>query len=195
MKNQKIWRRLHPIAGGAVLFLAACDPGEVSSGVDGEKKGSELTVEESRMVCEAIVDYQKSAISDEDACKVYGEAAARTAYGLNAGDESIQKACRDAVESCKSDDARTEESRRVCANVSTADDCSATVDDIESCATERIDAAALDYSELPGCASFTRLYFEQDQEPDKDDPKVEPSRACKNVQERCAQVMNWGGGF
>lgn len=193
MKKTTTMRCIWGIVALGAPAVLACGGGEVSSGVDGDKKGSELSTDEVKKVCEAIIEYQNKTIEKKDICKVYGLTAAQTAYNLNSNDESIQKACRDAVESCESDDVESEDAQRVCSSPGDLSQCTATVEEIETCANERVDATVESYRDLPSCASFTRLYFEQD--PDDNEEETVSSAACRSVQSKCNVVLKWGGGL
>lgn len=181
---KKIFGSLAVTSLCAAPLLIACGSSGVSSGVDRTKQGKDLTNEETVQVCEAIVDYGTANI---DACKVAGLTAATFAYIGQKSDADIQAACTAAVSECG--EGSEVSSTTVCKQQTTQTSCTATIADVETCATETIDAQAEAFNSLPDCGTYNKAYFQQSAQGGDPGTAPEQSTACKNVTSNCPVVL------
>ncbi len=179
-------------------MITGCGSSGVSSGVDGTKKGNELSEDETSKVCNAVIDYRTNAtagVSQADSCKFAGylTAAALAAFP-GATDASIQEVCQGVVDPClaaKPTDGGDsgETPADVCELVTpdTVKTCTATVGDIETCVTEQTDATTDAIKNAPACADITIDSL-------KESKPAESSDACKNVTSDCPLLLTLFGG-
>ncbi|HSC89697.1 MAG TPA: hypothetical protein VLC09_20585 [Polyangiaceae bacterium] len=166
----------------ALLAVGCGGSSGVDSGVDGTKKGSEVTEDEAKKVCEATLDYQESQANKADACRAAGFAMAAFSVATAADDAAVVKACTDAVDACNSAEPQ-EPTTDPCAAAGPIAGCDNTVDEVEACLTEKIDAGAAALKDVPDCSELSKTYFET----------YEPSEpaeaeACKTVDPVCVPI-------
>ncbi len=164
---------------------AACSSG-VSSGVDGSKQGADLSTDETTKVCQAIVNYGSTVFTKDDGCKAAGVLAGGISFALGSSDATIQSACNDGVTNCQNDAPADADPSNSCDAVRADPLCTATVADVEKCATERLDAAAAAIDKIPSCGQLSQAYFK---DPPKDQQSATvASAACKNTDSKCASA-------
>jgi|GEM_PF-2025684 len=169
----------------AAPLSAGCGGG-LSSGVDGSKQGDELSNDETAKVCQAIVNYGSTVFTKDDGCKAAGVLAGALSFALSSSDATIQSACNDGLNNCKKNAPADADPGNSC-DVAKADPlCTATVADVEKCATERLDAAASTIDKIPSCGQLSQAYFKDP--PKEQQPATIVSAACENTDSKCASA-------
>ncbi len=195
---KKIFGSLAVTALFAAPMMTGCGSSGVSSGVDGTKKGNELSEDETSKVCNAVIDYRTDAfagVTQADSCKFAGYLTAATLAAFpGATDASIQEACQGIVDPClaakPTDGSNSGETPAdVCKLVTptTVKTCTATVGDIETCVAEQTDATTDSFKNAPACADITIDSL-------KEAKPAEQSNACNNVSSDCAVLFTLLGG-
>lgn len=177
-----------------VGWLAGCGGGGggVNSGVDGNKKGSDLSEEEIAQVCEAGFDYLEQRIDvSKTACLTPGYLAAGLAYASGQEDADIQSACRNAVENCeeqRDDGGDDEAGDQTCQNTpESLPDCEATVAEYETCVTDVADAYAAYIDSIPTCDELTRDNYQDAIETAQDRPAM--PKSCDALGDECPNAL------
>src|SRR6187402_3387873 len=89
------------------LLTTGCGSSGVNSGVAKDKEGAELNTEETRQVCQAIIDYRQDKLRGSG-CNLAGQVKAGLQYIAGGSDATIQSSCNDAVTQCKEEAATAE---------------------------------------------------------------------------------------
>lgn len=167
--------------------LVGCGGG-INSGVDGSKKGSELTDDEAEKVCVATIEYSADAVSAADSCKIFGLLAYKFAEAAN---QNALEACEAARDECldEAEKAPEEPDTRACGLVDAdvLSSCDATVAEVEGCLSALIDRSASALKKIPDCAGLEGYELEDE---DEDLPK-----SCEVVQKECPIALTLAGGI
>jgi len=148
---------------GALTNCGGGSSSGVNSGVDPAKPADDITDDEAERICEAMADYAASQLNEKEVtCKSEGltYAVAAAIGGRNEAD--MQAACQDAYDGCMED--APEPDGTDCSDA-TGDaamcDDSVTVGDVETCATDKVDAYAEVVDQIPSCSEITMDKLEE----------------------------------
>lgn len=169
-----------------LVFVAGCGGSRIDSGVDGAKTGGELTEDETQDVCVAVLEYADESASVDDRCAIDGLTAAFTAFATSLGaapDSELQAACAAAVDECADDVDDDQDFEFTCGFVDSLGTCTSTVDEIETCYADLIDATLKTVRDLPTCAEITgELLLDLAEDPPDTTPEVD---SCSTVAQSC----------
>jgi hypothetical protein len=171
------------------LGLIGCGSGGVNSGVDKAKAGKDLTSDEAKKVCVAALDYAKDSyagISKSQLCAFAGYTAAQILYATSQDDATIQAACKTTVDTCNSSseqpsDGSDDATDAQCTGVQADSTCNSSVGDVETCATDVINAQTNAITSVPACDKLTRDYF-------AGLDKAEAPASCDTVKADCPDI-------
>lgn len=150
----------------------------LDSGVDQDKKASEVTDDEAKQICEAAEKYTNDKITPEMQCLGEGALAAGLAMATGADPEA---ACNDAVADCV--DSADSGVGLDCDEASAEEvaDCDATVGEVETCMKDYVDAGAAAFDNYPDCAGMED-FLSKGELPDGD---VSVPESCAKLDEAC----------
>jgi len=173
------------IGAVTLAFVSGCGGSRIESGVDKEQTGDELDAAEIEDICDATVAYANETYTVEDRCAFRGVEAALELYTEtlgNAPDSELMSECEHAYDACA--DRFDPNGGRDCNNApEELKDCTSTVDEIETCYADTLDAVLEEIRKLPTCAEITGKELNDFLDRDTDlTPEVE---SCNTVAQSC----------
>lgn len=172
---------------GATLLTGCGGSSRVSSGVDSEKQGKDLSTEEIQAVCEATIEYRNQQLDGVEAtCRIRGVVAGAVVALSGSSDRLIQEGCSEAYDECKAETQSSATSpEAACAGApKSAPTCTATVAEVERCLTAQIDMVQSSLEKIPSCDELTQSSAAR-----AANEASATSDVCSSVQRTCPEAL------
>ena len=176
------------MTSAVLLASAACSSPSFSPGVDGSKVLSELSGEDKKQLCTALQETTEDFVNSnkDGVCKL-----GAILVALLSGDDP-QAVCEMAVTTCSNNDVDGSDERAACESSMAITGCSATVDEMEACYNEKIEALGELYDEL-AAQSCAELLMDSGMDSQGTKQPEEPA-ACVALEAKCPGVAGLAFG-